>query len=124
MGERTDFIMHIKVSCAQWDTHLSHLSKGRRSAYIREAVMAYLMEHQQIKALPLEEPAGEPIRPNPIQVIGNDTIQTWMEAVPLLFRSYLVRHCLRWHEKRQAATDKVSTEQPTFFDQRRTGTDA
>lgn len=85
------------------------MTKGRRSAYIRNAILAYIAETPIPRVLPLEEPANEPIRPHAVQVVGNEVIEAWFLHVPPLMRSYLIRFILNWYRRRE--TEQVGPQQ-------------
>lgn len=124
-GERLpsrDYLLSVKLSVRQWKEFLGEMSPGRRSAYIRAAIEAYMVEHPVLRYIPVDEDPDEPIRALPTQAVGTAEIEEWLARVPSQIKSYLVRCIVNWYRQREVAS---AERQPTFFDEaRKTGTDS
>lgn len=111
MANSDDNLLTFKPSVAQWDGYLGQMSKGKRSAYVREAILAYIAEHPTITALPLDEPPDEPIRHLGCRFYASPPAVAWLSKIPGQMRSYMIRHMLRWHREHILAK---SERQSTF----------
>jgi hypothetical protein len=112
MTARRDCVeLTFKPSQRQWDEFLGDMAKNSRSAWVREAIESYIAATPTITAVPLHEPAYEPIRYQPIQFSVTTEAAAWLDRIPTQMRSYLIRYILNWY---RAKTLAANDPQPRF----------